>query len=101
MVSLPFNDSGSMRHILNKENKVNSKSNGFLKTKAEEQWDDDEVDVADGDISIPSHTIDDFDVPLVVKKRLFDHQIAGVEWLYGLHLSRPGGILGDDMGLGK
>jgi SNF2 family DNA or RNA helicase len=32
---------------------------------------------------------------------LFDHQRAGIAWLWQLHLRQHGGILGDDMGMGK
>ena len=45
--------------------------------------------------------IQELNLPSILASRLFDHQKVGVEWLYGLHISRPGGILGDDMGLGK
>lgn len=40
-------------------------------------------------------------LPQEIKDRLFSHQIYGVNWLYKLFLDRSGGVLGDDMGLGK
>jgi SNF2 family DNA or RNA helicase len=33
--------------------------------------------------------------------KLFEHQRAGIDWLWQLHLKQHGGILGDDMGMGK
>jgi hypothetical protein len=40
-------------------------------------------------------------LPLELFKRLYSHQKAGVQWLAGLHNLSIGGILGDDMGMGK
>ena len=34
-------------------------------------------------------------------KRLYPHQVTGLKWLGGLYGKQRGGILGDDMGLGK
>ena len=36
-----------------------------------------------------------------VASKLYPHQVDGVKWLWNLHLLKRGGILGDDMGLGK
>ena len=43
----------------------------------------------------------DFRIPASLYNRLFDHQKDGVAWMAGLHSSRVGGLLGDDMGMGK
>jgi DNA excision repair protein ERCC-6 len=40
-------------------------------------------------------------VPGDVYRRLFDYQRTGVKWLWELHAQRAGGIIGDEMGLGK
>ena len=40
----------------------------------------------------------ELNIPQILCDRMFVHQKKGVEWLYYLHKSRPGGILGDDMG---
>lgn len=40
-----------------------------------------------------------FDGP--VFDRLYAHQRAGVAWLWRLHVAGHGGLLGDDMGMGK
>jgi DNA excision repair protein ERCC-6 len=40
-------------------------------------------------------------VPAKLFQRLFDHQKAGVVWMAGLHCEKIGGLLGDDMGMGK
>jgi hypothetical protein len=42
-----------------------------------------------------------FRIPSKLYKRLFDHQKSGVSWVAGLHKQRIGGLLGDDMGMGK
>jgi SNF2 family DNA or RNA helicase len=40
-------------------------------------------------------------LPEDLQGKLFEHQKAGVRWLYGLHYHPSGGgVLGDDMGLG-
>lgn len=36
-----------------------------------------------------------------LSKRLYPHQVTGLKWLGGLYGKQRGGILGDDMGLGK
>lgn len=41
------------------------------------------------------------ELPHVLAQRLFEHQQFGVNWLYNLFLQKSGGILADDMGLGK
>lgn len=41
-------------------------------------------------------------LPSEVKHRLYRHQHDGVKWLHALHFYHSGGgILGDDMGLGR
>lgn len=42
-----------------------------------------------------------FSVPAELYKRMYPHQREGVRWLWGLHQGDMGGILGDDMGMGK
>jgi SNF2 family DNA or RNA helicase len=42
-----------------------------------------------------------FALPRPSFERLFGHQRDGVAWMYGLYRERTGGILGDDMGMGK
>jgi len=41
------------------------------------------------------------DVPRELTERMFGHQKEGLDWLAALHTNCPGGILGDDMGMGK
>jgi SNF2 family DNA or RNA helicase len=41
------------------------------------------------------------EIPEKVRKLLYPHQAAGVQWLWSLHRLGRGGILADDMGLGK
>jgi SNF2 family DNA or RNA helicase len=40
-------------------------------------------------------------VPRATYDMLYEYQRYTLEWLWGLHLSDMGAILGDDMGLGK
>ncbi|KAJ3135695.1 DNA excision repair protein ERCC-6-like [Geranomyces variabilis] len=40
-------------------------------------------------------------LPSELYNRLFPHQRQGVAWMWGLNQKRMGGILGDDMGMGK
>lgn len=42
-----------------------------------------------------------FRVPGTAYGRLFDYQKTGVKWMWELHNQRAGGIIGDEMGLGK
>ena len=42
-----------------------------------------------------------FSVPAELYDRMYGHQREGVRWLWGLHQGDMGGILGDDMGMGK
>ena len=44
---------------------------------------------------------DSLRVPSEIHERLFDYQRTGVKWLWELHRQGVGGILGDEMGLGK
>lgn len=44
---------------------------------------------------------DELHLPASLKLKLFDHQLYGINWLYGLYRHGKGGILADDMGLGK
>jgi SNF2 family DNA or RNA helicase len=61
---------------------------------------DDTVDeyslVSRGKVKMP-----DFRIPASLYNRLFDHQKDGVAWMAGLHSPGVGGLLGDDMGMGK
>lgn len=40
-------------------------------------------------------------IPSSLYDQLFDHQRSGVAWMAGLHTQKIGGLLGDDMGMGK
>ena len=40
-------------------------------------------------------------LPQILEDRLMEHQKIGVRWLHSRFLSGSGGILGDDMGMGK
>ena len=40
-------------------------------------------------------------VPAWINDRLFPYQRTGVEWMFELHQQQAGGIVGDEMGLGK
>ncbi|KAJ4804750.1 Protein CHROMATIN REMODELING 24 [Rhynchospora pubera] len=42
-----------------------------------------------------------YKLPDQVYKKLLSHQLDGIDWLWGLHCKGTGGILGDDMGVGK
>lgn len=42
----------------------------------------------------------DFRIPRSLYKKLFAHQVEGVSWMTSLY-HRGGGLLGDDMGMGK
>ena len=42
-----------------------------------------------------------FRIPKSSWDNLHTHQQIGVAWLWGLYINRNGGILGDEMGLGK
>ena len=63
------------------------------------------VTVNDEDVNWEEPQSADFelDLPEGLLERLFPHQVAGVQWLYGIHCNPryTGAILGDDMGLGK
>ena len=50
---------------------------------------------------LPKVSINELNIPSDIRVRLYNHQVEGVEWLYAIHLSQHGGILGDDMGLGN
>jgi SNF2 family DNA or RNA helicase len=52
-------------------------------------------------VTLPRVSINEVNIPTDIATRLFEHQIAGVEWMYAVHLSQRGAVLGDDMGLGK
>jgi SNF2 family DNA or RNA helicase len=71
------------------------------KSSTESPWTyDDTVDeyslVSRGQVKMP-----DFRIPASLFNRLFDHQKDGVAWMAGLHSPGVGGLLGDDMGMGK
>jgi SNF2 family DNA or RNA helicase len=51
--------------------------------------------------SSPKARMPDFFIPSNLYNELFDHQKTGVAWMAGLHSQRSGGLLGDDMGMGK
>ena len=40
-------------------------------------------------------------IPKKLFDALFEHQKEGISWLSGLHANKPGGIIGDGMGMGK
>lgn len=48
-----------------------------------------------------SHQSVTFTLSGFIKKDLLKHQVEGIKWLWGLHLQKVGGILADDMGVGK
>jgi SNF2 family DNA or RNA helicase len=43
--------------------------------------------------------LDRFPIAGAIFQRLYPHQRKGIEWLWSLHKTRAGGILGDDMGM--
>lgn len=75
------------------------------------------IDVDDADLKVyrerlhecEAKTINDNDellngglrIPADIWNRLYPYQREGVSWLWGLHRHGVGGILGDEMGLGK
>ena len=40
-------------------------------------------------------------IPEILSNRMFVHQKEALTWLSNMHTSHPGGVLGDDMGMGK
>eukprot|EP01036_Dinobryon_divergens_P047256 gene47256-63324_t len=82
--------------------KANTSANNRLGSSHVESNPQIDIDEIDTDNNLQaSHSISDVDLPDIILKRLFEHQVEGVEWLYNLHDKSKGGILGDDMGLGK
>lgn len=61
------------------------------------------IDDNDNDKNERQYTMNDLNLPDLLRKRLYEHQQEGVSWLMSIHYSSiySGGILGDDMGLGK
>jgi SNF2 family DNA or RNA helicase len=51
--------------------------------------------------STPKAKMPKLRIPSTLYNKLFDHQKDGVSWMAGLHSQRVGGLLGDDMGMGK
>jgi len=43
----------------------------------------------------------EFSIPKTLYDKLFNHQRIGVQWMAVRHASKVGGIMGDDMGMGK
>jgi hypothetical protein len=51
---------------------------------------------------MPPCTVDSFyEIPSAVFRELAHHQDGALRWFWNLHCKRMGGILGDDMGMGK
>ncbi|CAG9465715.1 unnamed protein product [Pedinophyceae sp. YPF-701] len=58
----------------------------------------DEAPTGPGEIRLPGGG---FRLPRDAERRLYAHQVQGVRWLLGLWQRSKGGIIGDDMGMGK
>ena len=50
---------------------------------------------------VNGHTWPNLRLPTELYRRLYPHQKVGVQWMASMHRGGVGGILGDDMGLGK
>ena len=61
----------------------------------------DEVFLSAEKYEIPNVSWPKLRIPSKLFERLYCHQKVGVQWMASLHNSRIGGILGDDMGMGK
>ena len=59
--------------------------------------DEDGYDAADDDVLFDGG----FQVPGRMHSRLFDYQRTALQWMWELHCQRCGGIIGDEMGMGK
>eukprot|EP01031_Cornospumella_fuschlensis_P051339 gene51339-62779_t len=49
----------------------------------------------------PESLVLDLSLPNAILSKLFDHQRVGVAWMHNLFKKNMGGVLGDDMGMGK
>ena len=63
--------------------------------------DSDEYYLSSKNHHIPGVTWPALRLPAELFNRLFPHQKIGVQWIASLHSKKIGGLLGDDMGLGK
>ena len=74
-------------------------------TNANDAWchdqDTDEYYLSSKNYCIPGVTWPALRLPAELFNRLFPHQKTGVQWIASLHSKKIGGLLGDDMGLGK
>lgn len=48
-----------------------------------------------GGQNIDFGNLEGIDIPAKLINRMFDHQLDGVKWMWGLFQSKNGGILGD------
>lgn len=80
----------TMSRVHSKEPKIKLLSPSYFKPKKA-------IEISKANF-VPLHDetpdLADLNLPESTLKRLFEHQKLGVQWLYGLHLSQPGGILG-------
>ena len=69
--------------------------NGLSRMK--EMKERDEGDLAPGEEEYPGRLW----VPAWVNDRLFGYQRVALQWMWGLHQQEAGGLIGDEMGLGR
>lgn len=51
--------------------------------------------------SLPEALVLELKLPQSIFSKLFEHQRVGVAWMHNLFKKSMGGVLGDDMGMGK
>jgi SNF2 family DNA or RNA helicase len=87
-----------------------SRSNGNVRNKVNEQSEDENNYMGDYKPCFSAaYTQADRPIALgggikinrYISRHLLDHQVEGVKWLHSKFISKQGGILGDDMGMGK
>jgi hypothetical protein len=75
----------------------------FLAANGDEEEEEEEATVTD-DEELQEESVE-FEgglvVPAAIWNRLYVYQQVGIKWLWELHCQEVGGILGDEMGLGK
>ena len=92
-------DDSSIEVVENIQRKEHTKSSDL--SNCESLW---KMNKEKGEYSLKSSSktsMPNFRVPSELFDKLFDHQKSGVSWMAGLHSQRMGGLLGDDMGMGK
>jgi SNF2 family DNA or RNA helicase len=100
--NMPISDKGRNKT----DDKRNKKTSGGAKHKdtgcaSDELWALDHNQKEYFLRSSASSQMPKFRIPAKLYGQLFEHQQDGVSWIAGLHCQGIGGLLGDDMGMGK